>query len=129
MQKKIVTFLLIISLFASCKKHILSKIEGEWKMTPLNEYYLDKDVTWNFAENDKLIITEVATDTTIVDSAKYEIKINATGKRTVIITEREKNNGTYLINHLDKNLLKLQRSEKENGETEGAFLWYEFVKP
>ncbi len=128
MQKKIVTFILIISLFTSCKKHIINKIEGEWKMVPLNEYYIDKDVTWNFAENNKLIITEILTDTTIIDSAKYEIEIKATGKKNIIITEREKNNGTYLINKLDKKILKLQRFKQEDGSTDGAFLWYEFVK-
>ncbi|RLD49767.1 MAG: hypothetical protein DRI94_10440 [Bacteroidetes bacterium] len=128
MQKKIVTFLLIISLFASCKKHVISKIEGEWKMVPLNEYFLDKNVTWNFAEGDNLIITEVATDTTIIDSAKYEIKVNVIGKKTILITDRKSNNGTYLINKLNKSVLKLERTVKDDGESAGAFLWYEFVK-
>ena len=128
MQKGVIIIILIAILFTSCKKRVVSKLQGEWKMVPLNEYYLDKDVTWNFAENDKLIITEVSTDTTKVDSAEYVVNVNAAGKKYITITEREINNGTYQINTLNKSILKLQRTEKEDGETAGAFLWYEFVK-
>ncbi len=129
MKINLLIIILTITLLVSCKKRVTNKIQGKWNMVPLNEYFIDKNVSWDFAENDNLIITTISSDTTKIDSAKYIIKVNALGKKTIEITEREKNNGTYLINKISKTILKLQRTAKEDGETAGAFLWYEFVKP
>lgn len=128
MLKNLIAILLLLSIFTSCKKKALSKIDGDWKLIPLNEYFIDKDVTWNFTDGN-LTITEISTDTSITENSKYELKVTAAGKKYLTISERKKNNGKYLILTLHKNVLKLERVEKEDGETAGAFLWYEFVKP
>ena len=127
----IIAFLLIIFIIlfsAGCKKDRIErkkyKIIGRWDRVPMSKSELDKQVVWNFFDGDTLI-TE---DNSILDTANYFIDTKHYRYYLNISDLGINLDGKYLIDKLKDDILMLQRTANNAGDSEGAYIRIEFIK-
>ena len=119
-------FLSFIFFIIGCGKKYEVEIVGNWQETPMT----DKPVyscVWTFYDDNSIKIKENP-DTIYKAEYSIEKKFNF---HFVTITNLEETlmlNGKYRIDELKDGILKLQRVELENGESDGAYLRKEFIK-
>ncbi len=126
-----ITYLLIIFIIffsAGCKKDRIEKrkyeIIGSWKRVPMSISELDKQVVWNFFDDD-ILITEnnsiLDTANYFIDTKHYRYYLNISGLGINL-------DGKYLIDKLKDDILMLQRMANNAGDSEGAYIRIEFIK-
>ncbi len=127
----IVTILLlsffVISSFESCKKSKEKKIIGTWRLVPESELVEGQINSWAFSDDNQVkritaIDTLIAEYSVTSKNLEYYLQINGFNVAYVDL------GGKYRINELSKDILKITRIEKSDGDTGGAFKRFEFVK-
>ena len=85
---------------------------------------LDKQVVWNFFDDD-ILITEnnsiLDTANYFIDTKHYRYYLNISGLGINL-------DGKYLIDKLKDDILMLQRMANNAGDSEGAYIRIEFIK-
>ncbi|MCK4661972.1 MAG: hypothetical protein KAT68_03860 [Bacteroidales bacterium] len=119
-------FLSFILFIIGCGKKYEVEIVGNWEETPMTDKPVNTRV-WTFYDDNSMKIEETA-DTVYKAEYSLEKKFNF---HFVTISNLERGllfNGKYRIDELKDGILKLQRVELENGESDGAYLRKEFIK-
>lgn len=101
---------------------------GKWELTPETEPVEGQVKTYWVFDDAKKVKRETATDTLVAEYSitskdlQYYLQINGFDVAYVDL------GGEYRINELSKDILKITRIKKSNGDKGGAFKRFEFVK-
>jgi len=135
--------IVLISLITSCGKSEDSKIVGTWSKIFVGPSTNNVIYTWTFTADHHLYVTK--TDTSMADTsslkiqkdtATWSITIHTLRKNTLKINQKDPSKspifpgvgGEFDIRKLNENILVIQRVKLEDGGTDGAYYWNEFVR-
>ncbi|OFX36960.1 MAG: hypothetical protein A2X08_16880 [Bacteroidetes bacterium GWA2_32_17] len=122
-----IIFIVLLSVIFSCQKNKEEKITGKWQFVYLTNAG-NTIQTWSF-NNDNSLIRSITTDSTISDTAKWDIQAKAFSRPDLTITSLNYDfDGVYEVLTLNKKFLIIERIILTDGNTGGAFKRYEFVK-
>jgi len=122
-----IIFIVLLSVIFSCQKNKEEKITGKWQFVYLTNAG-NTIQTWSF-NSDNSLIRSIITDSTISDTAKWDIQAKAFSRSDLIITSLNYDiNGVYEVLTLNKKFLIIERIAFVDGNTDGTFSRLEFVK-
>jgi hypothetical protein len=126
---------LVTTILTSCLKSKEEAIVGNWEYQVLQnvENATEKQI-WSFDAASNVKVTVTTADTSYSTKGTYIMSKKSMGLRGYYIQIKDlyvanaNVSGFYKINKLKKDILVINRIEKEDGKTDGAFLWSEFIK-
>lgn len=126
--KAVIIIILLSVIVFGCKKKKEVQIVGSWLEVPMTEQPDEYGSKWTFIEDGTI---EMYYFETFIDTGEYTLVYKFPQYYVDIkgLTIPGDNvSGRFRIDQLDDDFLKINRIEKEDGSTGGAFKRYEFMR-